>query len=220
MMKEFAKKLSERLAKALKLKRIKGEYYIKVESPEEFRKIVRKSVRVEMAELMKENMQLKKRIKELEETIKAISDEKSKKVSEEIARQRRIISDIIKSGQFTLLFSPENPIEVLSDEGNPFVDEEGREHPYLQGLRFVQLPENVKIELILSHKKRGRSIKDLTFLSPYPPLTLSNLRFLIKDISTLVRSLKRGFLVTNITDEGYLLTGSLPVYLQTPKVKK
>ena len=173
-----------------------------------------------MAEILKENMELKKRLRELEETLKKLSEEKDKEVMAEISKQRRIISDIIKSGQFTLLFSPENPIEVLSDEGNPFVDEEGIEHPYLQGIRLVQLPENVKIDLVLSHKKKAKTPKDVTFLSSYPPLTISNIRFLVKDISTMVRSLKRGFLVTNITDEGYLLTGSLPVYLSPAKVKK
>lgn len=220
MIKKLIGKVTEKIIKTMKVEKIKGEYYVKVESPEEFRKTVKKAVRIEMAELLKQNMELKKKIKELENTISVLQKKKEQDIMAKISEQKRIISEIVKSGQFVLPFSFNNPIEFLDNEGNPFIDENGVPNPYLQGIRLVQLPETVKIEFVLSKKKRAKKKEDVTFLSPYPPVTISNIRYIFQDITTLIRSLRKGILVTNISPEGYLLTGTLPVYLSKPQVKK
>ncbi|MHA1667589.1 MAG: hypothetical protein ACTSUR_02930 [Candidatus Heimdallarchaeaceae archaeon] len=216
---ELVKSITEKVMSIFKIEKIRGEYYIKVESPEEFRKIVKKTVRMELADLMRENMQLKKQIKELSQTIEVLRKEKEEALKEEVERQRRAIANIIESAQFNLFFDLKKPVMFLTNEGNYFVDETGKEHPYLQGIRFVQLPDNVKVEFILSYKKRTRKPGDLTYLSPYPPITFRNIYYIPQNINAFIKSLRLGTLVTNITEEGYLLTGMLPVYLLPPKKK-
>lgn len=215
--KGLVKQITDKVMNVFKIEKVKGEYYVKVDSPEEFRKTVQKTVRMELANLLRENMDLKKQIKELSKTIDVLKQEREQLLMQEVQKQKSIIANIIKSAQYNLFFDLKKPVKILTQDGNFFVDENGVEKPYLQGIRLVQLPDNVKIELILSHKKKTKNVRDLSFLSPYPPLTMRNLFYLPQNLQALIKQLRMGLLVTNVTDEGYLLTGSLPVYLIPPR---
>ncbi len=193
--------IGNRIKKKLQKKMQPKEFYVKISSPEEYKKLVRQGVSLELADATREVMNLRKEIEKKKELLKKIRKEEDK----EITKQRKMLKKIKRANEFNIFFEPEKPITLISTfSSEPFADENGEKIPFWVGVRFVSTPEGTYIVPILSKRPKIKNV--IATLETSPRIYLHNFPSMFTDTRLLVHKMKHGGIVeVNITPEGYFV---------------
>lgn len=221
MFEGLKKRIYEWLAK--RIAPIEVKYTFK--SPQEEAEVMPPAFRAEEADLMKQNMLLKKRVKELEEKVAKLEKKRDEEIEEMVEEQARIIESIKAENSFTWYLVPEKPIQVYSVfSQSKFYDQYGVIKPFLVGIRLHQTPNGVIGYLLLSDKTPflyfpgvcsvlGEDEGKGAFYFEEFPYVFSNLK-------DLVLYLKRGIVGLNYTLDGKFIPPRLGVQVRVKKPKK
>jgi len=197
-------KIMKRIREKLRPK----EVYARIYDTETYRKLVPKGLSYENAQLKKENLLLKKSLKEKEEYLRYLIEKLEGKIQEEAYIQEKQIEKIKKSREFKILLKPEKPISVVSAYSfEPFRDADGTEYPYLAGFKICHDPDSALPYLKLLLKKSPKE-KKVMALNTQPRIWFPySIIKLFRDVRMLFHSLKHGGrLEVLITPDG-LFTG-------------
>ncbi len=190
---------------------------VKATTPEEYRKLRERAAVVENAELMKEILELKNRLKSLSEENKKLREALEKKAKKEVIEQKKVFDRIEKMTSFKWFIIPEKAITVVSAYTNkPFINPYGEPTPYLVGFKFRAIEDTITVGLILSRKPLRRRIKpngnDMFILETNPPIIMERFIELFAEPEYLIHRMKYGGVVpVNITENAEFVGSRLPV---------
>jgi len=194
-------KIKKKIQKKLQPK----EFYVKVTSPEEYKKLVRQGVSLELADATREVMNLRKEIEKRDEYIQELLSKLKKEEEKEIKRQKKFLRKLKKANEFNIFFEPEKPITMISTfNSEPFADENGEKIPFWVGIRFVSTPEGTYVVPLLSKRPKIKDV--IATLETSPRIYLQNFPSMFTDKKLFVHKMKTGGIVeVNITPEGYFV---------------
>jgi len=187
------------------------ELYVKIGSPEEYQKLVRKGVSLELADATSEILNLKKQLESQEKYIESLQDKLGKEENKEIRRQEKEIKKHKKSNEFIIYFRPERPIVVVSSfNAEPFADQHGKKRSFLVGIKLVASPYGPYIVPILAD--RPKNFKEVSFLETSPQLYLYKITEFLSDSKLLVHKMKAsGIVEANVSPEGYFISDQMQI---------
>jgi predicted nuclease with TOPRIM domain len=196
------KKIKKFLAKHLAPR----EVYVRVESPEEYKKYVNQALSYENAELKKKIMKLEKELKKREEVIADLQKIKEKEIEEDIKRQEKVLKEIKKAKRFDILFDLKRPVKLISTlTGDTFYDAYGNEKSFLRGIRLIHTNYGPYFRFLLSSKPKG------SYGSLACDIPLENFSNVFSNPFRLIHELKRGIVEVNITPEGEFFQGIMRI---------
>lgn len=178
------------------LKRMERKEYYTTLSPEEFEKFVPRGAQLELAELRKQVMLLRKELEKKNEIIQKLEEELKQKKEEDIQKALELMREIEEENRYDLFFS--KPIRVVSLKNTTFVDRNGRPLPYLAGFRFETTPYGTRVKLILSDNNN----KEKAILPLEPPLYIEQISQLFWQPELFVDFLRRGVVKINVLPDG------------------
>ena len=197
--------IGNRIKKKLQKKMQPKEFYVKISSPEEYKKLVRQGVSLELADATREVMNLRKEIEKKEEYIQELLKKIRKEEDKEIKKQKKFLKKLKKANEFNIFFEPEKPIAIISSfTSEPFANENGERMPFWVGIRFVSTPEGTYVVPLLSKRPKIKDV--IATLETSPRIYLYNFPSMFTDERLLVHKMKHGGVVeVNITPEGYFV---------------
>lgn len=197
-------KLREKIREKLRPKNV----YAHIGDTETYRKLVNKGLSYENAQLLKENLLLKKELKEKDQYISYLLQRFEGKQMEEAYQQEKLMEQIKKSREFKFELKPQKPIVLISAYSyEPFRDARGVEYPYWTGFKLCHSPESA-LPYFVFLLSRKPDKKPQMALNTQPRIWFPfSIPRLFRDVRTLFYTLKHGGrLEVLITPDG-LFTG-------------
>jgi len=186
------------------------ELYVRVADTRTYQAVVPKAVSWENAQLKKENLLLKKALKEKEAYIQSLIQKLEGKAVEEAYEQEKLLKDLKTSREFKILFKPEKPIILVSAYSfEPFRDAAGVAWPYLAGIKLCHDVENVLPYVVFLLKKTPDGIGRMMVMRTSPKIYFPfDFIKLFRDIRSLFTALKYGGKLEILVTPDFLFTGN------------
>lgn len=217
----MAKKLPGRGILGNKIKKLlkngaTKELYVKIRSPEEYQKLVRKGVSLELADATGEIQNLKKENESLEKYIESLQDKLKKEEDQDVKRQEGDIKKHKKSNEFIIYFRPEKPLVLVSSfNAEPFADQQGKKRPFWVGIKLVASPYGPYIVPLLADKPKN--FDEISSLEMSPQLYPYKITEFFTDLKLLVHKMKAsGIVETNVSPEGYFIPDQMQTQVSVP----
>ncbi len=181
------------------------EVYLKIDTPEKYKKYVNQALSYELGEAIKKANEKDKTIESQNKLIQQLQGIKDKEMEENL-KEQNIIFEKIRKEKFFDWFC--KPIKIVSAWGGEmFRDGYGNSRPYLVGFRLIHTPYSPIIKPLLSRKPNA---KDIAVLETHPPIPWENLPYLFADLKKLIYSFKSGISEIYITPQGDFMPPTLP----------
>jgi len=173
----------------------KKEYYTSVR-PQDYERLVKKGVQLELSDLRRENLALRKELEEKEKLIEKLMEELEKKKKEEIEQAKALMIEVERANRYDLFF--QNLIRVVSGGPSNFpFTFNGKVYEFWVGIRFENTENGLIIKPILMTRDGKKAV-----LSPEPPISLYEFFDLIYDKERLIYYLRNGLVKFNILPDG------------------
>ncbi len=196
------------------------EIYVKIRSPEEYKRLVRQGVAFELADAQGKIMDLEKQLDSKEKYIESLQDKIQKEEDEDIKKQKKDIEEHKKANEFIIYFRPERPLVLVSSfNAQPFTDRGGKKRPFWVGIKLIATPYGPYMVPLLADKPKSfNEVSSLEDMSPQ--LYLHKIPEFFTDLRLLVHKMKAsGTVEVNVSPGGDFISDQMHVQVKVPASK-